>query len=151
MSGERRLQVSPWVRATRWPLTIPCALMMAMWLATLMSYNIEFRGDKFVVLVSRGSLYGYNRLLASPNKTDTVAAWLGTDQYYTPFGVGLRQFRLPLWMPSLALALPTGYLWFVSFRRYSPAKRCCGCHYDLSGLSKDTSCPECGRASASNP
>ena len=54
---------------------------------------------------------------------------------------------LPLWLPLLLIAAPTGWLWYTD-RRAKPWQ-CATCRYDLRGLnvrseSGPTVCPECG-------
>ncbi len=52
--------------------------------------------------------------------------------------------RLPLWIPTLAFALPAaGFSAWKRFRR--EAWQCRACRYDLRGLAPGTPCPECGR------
>jgi hypothetical protein len=49
---------------------------------------------------------------------------------------------LPLWIPFLLVAFPTGTLFYLDRRRIPP--HCClGCGYDLTGNTSGT-CPECG-------
>ena len=54
---------------------------------------------------------------------------------------GHKYVRVPLWMPVVALALPTGLLWWRD-RRY-PKGHCQTCGYDLTGNTSGV-CPECG-------
>jgi hypothetical protein len=51
--------------------------------------------------------------------------------------------RFPLWIPVLALSVPTLVYWFMLVRS-RPAWQCRGCGYDLRGV-KGEACPECGR------
>ena len=57
----------------------------------------------------------------------------------------LRQWgysvRLPLWMPLVALAIPTAILWYRD-RQPKPG-HCQQCGYDLTGNESGV-CPECG-------
>ncbi len=49
---------------------------------------------------------------------------------------------IPIWLPFLVIALPTGRLLWPDFRRKKPG--CCTkCGYDLTGNVSGT-CPECG-------
>jgi hypothetical protein len=45
-----------------------------------------------------------------------------------------RWFALPLWMPFVALAVPTLILWWLDRRRIPPG-HCQNCGYDLTGTS----------------
>jgi hypothetical protein len=50
--------------------------------------------------------------------------------------------RLPLWIPFMAIAIPTGFLWWKHRRRMPPG--CCSrCGYSLTGNVSGV-CPECG-------
>jgi hypothetical protein len=49
---------------------------------------------------------------------------------------------IPFWTLFLSVALPTAYAWHRC-RRRAPG-HCPKCGYDMSGLSGETICPECG-------
>ncbi len=49
---------------------------------------------------------------------------------------------LPLWVPLLLFAIPTGVLWYRDRRRF-PAGHCRRCGYDLT-KNESGVCPECG-------
>jgi hypothetical protein len=61
--------------------------------------------------------------------------------YYRSAG-GTRVF-IPLWMPFLIAAIPTGLLWWRDRRIPSPPGHCQKCGYNLTGNMSGT-CPECG-------
>src|SRR5690606_16427710 len=50
---------------------------------------------------------------------------------------------LPLWIPSLLMAVVSAILFRVS--RDVSEEHCSCCRYDLRGLRPGTPCPECGR------
>jgi hypothetical protein len=49
---------------------------------------------------------------------------------------------VPLWLPLLIIAIPTGFLWWRDCRRRSPG-HCQQCGYNLTG-NVSGRCPECG-------
>jgi hypothetical protein len=71
------------------------------------------------------------------------AWWLEVDRR----SVSLPEWlyvNVPLWMPLVVLAAPTGLLWYRRFRsRYGPGF-CPKCGYSLAGLAAGVECPECG-------
>ena len=66
-----------------------------------------------------------------------------------PAGVtlSLSSAFVPLWWLPI---LPAGIWYFVArrARRLATLRLCPRCRYDLSGLSSDTTCPECGKCPA---
>jgi hypothetical protein len=61
----------------------------------------------------------------------------------------VRVVTVPLWIPLIVVAVPTGVLWSADRRatRREMAGRCPTCGYDRSGLA-DAKCPECGTVPA---
>lgn len=57
-------------------------------------------------------------------------------------GGGYRHILLPLWIPFLLIAIPTGLLWYLDRRRILPG-HCQKCGYNLTGNVSGI-CPECG-------
>ncbi len=51
--------------------------------------------------------------------------------------------KIPLWLPFLLIALPTGYLFWSDHRKRTRLGLCAMCGYDLTGNTSGT-CPECG-------
>ena len=50
---------------------------------------------------------------------------------------------VPLWLPFIAVTVPTAVFWWIDPRRYPEGH--CPCGYNLTGNVSGT-CPECGRA-----
>ena len=50
---------------------------------------------------------------------------------------------IPLWIPLVAVAIPTGFLWRRERKRPRPG-HCRSCRYNLTGNVSGV-CPECGR------
>src|SRR5262245_13236965 len=73
---------------------------------------------------------------------------------FSPYGLWLPLYCsssgvwVPLWGPTLVLAIPTALLWRADLRARKRGKSCCqGCAYDRRSLSTPaTPCPECGAA-----
>ncbi len=57
--------------------------------------------------------------------------------------MSVRITYLPLWLPLVALAVPTAMLWYRD--RKPPKGHCQKCGYDLTG-NESGRCPECGKA-----
>ena len=52
---------------------------------------------------------------------------------------------VPIWMPLVALAVPSALAWWRRLRRFRPGQ-CRQCGYDRAGLGAGVVCPECGGA-----
>jgi hypothetical protein len=57
---------------------------------------------------------------------------------------------VPLWIPFILAAVPTGLLWRADRRaaRRGMAGHCADCGYDRASLGADAKCPECGTVSS---
>jgi hypothetical protein len=59
-------------------------------------------------------------------------------------GLGWQRTRLvPIWLPLSAGLVCTAFAWRFAPGRSAIAGACPSCHYDRSGLSPDSPCPEC--------
>jgi hypothetical protein len=59
----------------------------------------------------------------------------------------IRSILVPLWMPVVLLAIPTGRAWQTYFKHRRASTACPTCGYDRSGLPGGSAalCPECGK------
>ncbi len=92
---------------------------------------------------SRGFwMRSYPRLVANaPWKLDLGLIWEVDGDYAC--------IAIPLWIAPAITSLPTGFLWYRHFRAVCRTRgnRCVKCRYDLRGLAKGATCPECGERS----
>jgi hypothetical protein len=58
----------------------------------------------------------------------------------------IRHASVPLWLPLVIMAVPTGTLWWLDRRRIPPG-HCQKCGYNLTG-NVSGRCPECGEPAA---
>ena len=167
---KRRL---PRLRAVmKWSGLTLCVLLFALWLASgwwgflVVRWARPFTASH--TLIDLYIEYGELACLMEvpPSLPDRTNEWhagvldLTTSPLYDHWrwGVSLQdfsftdgyvQFALPLWLPFLLIALPTGFL-FYRDRKAKPGL-CAVCHYDLRGLPETTmNCPECGTSRAGN-
>jgi hypothetical protein len=96
-----------------------------------------------VLFVDRGDDVTRSCWFAAARPGDFVAGslWAVPTSLRTTTGTFLC---LPLWMPFLALLLPTLLLWRLDRPRPLPG-HCRRCGYNLTGLTS-ARCPECGTA-----
>jgi len=83
-----------------------------------------------------GSLYG----------PPAPATWSGQIRRVVSPDKTQRFYWIPLWLPFLFIALPTGYLLWSDHRRRMRAGCCEKCGYDLTGNTTGR-CSECGEDS----
>ena len=104
------------------------------------------RGRVWVVW-DRRSRFPWERALVEVRQNSSlgIAWWPHLLVNDKALGVQLfgRSASVPLWMPFLALALPTAFLWHRD--RRPPKGHCQTCGYDLTGNVTGV-CPECGAA-----
>ncbi len=152
---RRRLRVLKWVG-----FALSVSIVMAWGVSLRLCLRIE-RTDStpdaqgkyrtISATVSHGSVDSYHsppsRLygqlgtgwLARLYPARSVPIWLPSVSYWASDG---WHVTLPLWMPFLVAAVPTGWLWWCD-RRRTPPGHCRKCGYDLTGNVSGV-CPECG-------
>lgn len=64
------------------------------------------------------------------------------------FGTNSPNVILPLWLPTLLVAVPAAWMWRTDLKRRKAARvGCCAtCGYSHAGLGEGKTCPECGAA-----
>ncbi len=116
-----------WYAGLAWKEWAPVIIDGQVWLWHLYDPDEKYTGWHFVMGSSRlEHTYG----LTWPKGWD---AWFGWT----------RSWGVPLWLPLLALVLPTAVLWHCD--RRSPKGHCQSCGYDLTGNESGV-CPECGES-----
>ena len=74
---------------------------------------------------------------------DLANAWFQKGLVPKTVRVGDLYYRwIPLWLPFIAVGIPTAGLWWIDRRH--PAPGSCRCGYDLTGNTSGV-CPECGQ------
>ncbi len=145
-------------RVAKWTGAVVCLLIVGL-AATSVRWHIarvDWRpgpGIFMVVLMDGGVLIhavrdfdgqpGYRvGWLVRPSPSGTRLSW---RPHYSSQAPGELVIITPLWMPFLALALPTAWL-FWRDRRLAGPRDCVSCGYDLVGLAPGAACPECGKS-----
>jgi hypothetical protein len=129
-----------------------CVLLLALWIGTgwwHLNVSYETARSTSYFIIGRGCLgwighqagragavsssVHFKHILESP---PVWIWWIDAPERSSSLAV-------PLWMPLMAMAAPTGWLWYRRLRRFGPG-RCPKCGYSLAGLAADAACPECG-------
>ena len=157
-------------RVGKWVGTFAAAALAVVWVLSL-PYSIEYSGQHRGVSKARLQ-FGRLEVVVRPTDPSGLGLWIepgwyfehvGWDTYWSVFGArsdgwgavwptvsrgynfgefDRTEFRIPLWLPFLLIALPTAFLWYRDRRRI-PAGHCRRCGYDLT-KNESGRCPECG-------
>ena len=133
-------------RIAKWTGVVVCGLIAVTWILTLF-WGVGYVGDTKTI----GVVKGWAGLLVQPPNPGVHVGWVGhpgsdADVRWWPSLWSSRptsqwQLAIPLWIPLLAIAIPTAWLWRRD-RRHPPA-HCPRCGYDLTGNVTGV-CSECG-------
>lgn len=144
-------QRHPFRRIAKWTGTILCAVISALWISSTLR-DIEPNWLQAVTFHDGCIEFTFRQrqLLPSQREADQVIPDLHFHR--GDHGLHLPQldaacpdgwdFYLPLWLPLLALIIPTAALW-RSDRRAPPPGHCPHCTYNLYASTTGI-CPECG-------
>ncbi len=140
-------------RVLKWAGLVVCVLIVAAWCVSLFSSDAHrIVGDYWIELnCGAVEFIDWNKHKAAHY------GLLGKWHYGGPLSVRERSglvrpnrsilglaagVLIPLWMPLVAVGLPTALLWYRD--RRPPKGHCQTCGYNLSGL-PEPRCPECGK------
>ena len=153
MTNHRRR----FVRIAKWIGTAITSLILATWVLSLpvtvnggLSFSFvrvprvwgisggAFNSYDFPGLgMATGFYIGFNS--TARNRWESFGVFL---PYHTLRAGAMVSYSLPLWIPFLAIVIPTAILWHLE-RRERLAGHCPTCNYNLTGNTSGI-CPECG-------
>lgn len=133
------------------------ALLSMLTCATLgvVRTSVAYRQPSWVIAIAGGALFIELRALAVAERRglDFGTAYSSWEQFARNWSYGgrfrvgqygpMRIIVVPLWIPFVALAIPTAFLWRLDRRRPAPGE-CPNCNYNLTGNTTRI-CPECGQ------
>jgi hypothetical protein len=129
-------------RVMKWTGLALCTLIAAAWAASLVWwFEYTNQSDSLTMALAGGAVHITDIFSTKPGwsiarlSQPRVIWWPESDPYFL-------WWAMPLWIPFVIVALPTGLLWWFDRRR--PAQgHCHKCGYDLTGNVSGV-CPECG-------
>jgi hypothetical protein len=137
-------------RAVKWGGLVCCSLLAAAWTLSLFwSVCWWIKGASCTLVLVDGALYrglfppdsGITWSISPTGRVD-ICRW--PELHFWP-----RFGGIPLWIPFVIIAVPTGLAWRAARRRIRPG--CCReCGYDLTGNVSGV-CPECATPARDAP
>ena len=151
--GNMRRRRSRMRRALKWAGLLVCTGLVCMFLASI-RWRVCYVRRTWVVFLQYGALAcDYWGHLPPVEQEEHSSFWQPTGWAAYPEGNSFRRYwfglwlwpdfqrGVPLWMPFIALVIPTALLWWRDHRL--PEGHCQSCGYDLTGNTSGV-CPECG-------
>ncbi|MBU0617500.1 MAG: hypothetical protein KKI02_07270 [Planctomycetes bacterium] len=154
-------------RVLKWVGALACLVVVLAYGVTLCWKAVGLNsGENFAVNLRGGAVIVYWKVQDIPRMTPVTArqpghwvypatqGWADIAKVWSRealrprlyFQAGLRWVNIPLWLPLVVAAVPTGVL-FWRDRRRTPPGHCQNCGYDLTG-NVSGRCPECGTPTA---
>jgi hypothetical protein len=139
-------------RVVKWAGVLACVLIASMWTFTLWG-GVAYTSSPpsaWGAGFFRGT-FSVANLLPEHVSDAGWSSWTAELAY--PYWLPLRQvvprtfvaYYLPLWIPFLAIGVPTAWLFW---RDRGPRAGHCVCGYSLTGRAGGAPCPECGKVPA---
>ena len=142
-------------KGVKWAGLFTLVLMAAAWIVSLW-WTVAWKAERYsFYLIVQGAV-GVQRWPGGTPRSGVedlgLHAWRGSvgwsDFRWWPRAEKPRfsQAMLPLWVPLIVVAVPTGLVWRADRRaaRRERKGECLTCGYDRRGLAPDAGCPECG-------
>ena len=145
-ADTRSVQV-PWRRRWRYIAFILTGIIAAAWLLSThyaIGYILDRCNCSLWLREGRLEIWPSARKRANGVSPVYFFALEEPDLRWTRSGdyPGARVAIVPLWIPTV---LSASVLTLMYLRRQGPYPTCAACGYNLSGLKRQTPCPECGR------
>jgi len=159
------MSVTVAIRKTiKWGGAFAVVLLVAVWVASGWWWVSVGRGRPWLVWVTQGRLVLDRYKAIGPSDSFTPLSFRGGSREpesgpyllwsfvwgETATSFGITRSCIPLWFPTLLVAIPTALAWRADRRawRWERIGLCPACGYDRRGLAPAAVCPECGAAAS---